>query len=283
MIHEFNFEKSGFQFKFKNPKLDKGNKLVLEWKVLGSEDCENNKYTEDGYFGNAKLDTEKKAIICDFTVGKKKMTGVIPPEDIFNELTTLYIELKAERSTLFEKTVNEVAEGKRNIDVSIVGCDHPLYQAYLKDCPEDLKGHEQSIVKLAIMKVTNDFVGNSCDYIEKRLKQSIGTKERINPKAFNLRFEEEVQKYHDYPNDVVTGFEMKLSDAIKLDEYLNKKVENEAKIKAIFDKAKETGEKQELEHWTDPCNDPDEECDLDIVYVYAMPDGTTQKIRNHTW
>ena len=46
---------------------------------------------------------------------------------------------------------------------------------------------------------------------------------------------------------------------------------------------KETGEPQILESYSIECEDPLEECDTDIVTVYAMPDGTTQRTQNHTW
>jgi len=62
-----------------------------------------------------------------------------------------------------------------------------------------------------------------------------------------------------------------------------KKAEKEAKRIAIFAKAKLTGVKQELYHSTDECNDPSEECNLDMIYGYAMPDGETKETRTHTW
>lgn len=52
---------------------------------------------------------------------------------------------------------------------------------------------------------------------------------------------------------------------------------------AKFDEAKSAGAPVELERYLAPCNDPHEECDMDIVVVYAMPDGTTKTNRNHTW
>jgi len=55
------------------------------------------------------------------------------------------------------------------------------------------------------------------------------------------------------------------------------------KRQAKFDKARETGRPVLLEKWTEPCNDPREECSLDIVQQYAMPDGSVKTERNHTW
>lgn len=62
-----------------------------------------------------------------------------------------------------------------------------------------------------------------------------------------------------------------------------KKEGKEAERKTIFDKARITGEKQVLNHWTDECNDPNEDCSLDIIYQYAMPDGSITEVRSHTW
>lgn len=55
------------------------------------------------------------------------------------------------------------------------------------------------------------------------------------------------------------------------------------RIEKIFAEAKLTGRRVELESYSDECNDPREECSLDTVTVYAMPDGTRKTVRNHTW
>ncbi len=56
-----------------------------------------------------------------------------------------------------------------------------------------------------------------------------------------------------------------------------------AERQAKFDEARETGKSVLLQKWTEPCNDPKEECSLDIVRVYAMPDGTQKVERVHTY
>jgi len=55
------------------------------------------------------------------------------------------------------------------------------------------------------------------------------------------------------------------------------------KINVIFEKAKTTGKKQEIERFTEECNDPDEECNVDICVKYALPNGKIDVTRNHTW
>lgn len=62
-----------------------------------------------------------------------------------------------------------------------------------------------------------------------------------------------------------------------------RQAEKEAERQAKFDRARETGEPVELYKYTDECNNPREECNLDIIYGYAMPDGTVKEKRIHTY
>lgn len=62
-----------------------------------------------------------------------------------------------------------------------------------------------------------------------------------------------------------------------------KKADKVDKENAILETAKQTGEKQVIESYSVECNDPHEECDVDIITVYAMPDGTKKTVRSHTW
>lgn len=64
---------------------------------------------------------------------------------------------------------------------------------------------------------------------------------------------------------------------------LEKEEEKKERIEALFAKARETGEKQVIEQYSVPCNNPEEDCDIDIITVYAMPDGTRKTERHHTW
>jgi len=55
------------------------------------------------------------------------------------------------------------------------------------------------------------------------------------------------------------------------------------KIAAIFEKAKETGEKQLITSYSVECDDEKEECNFDLIYEYAMPDGSKIIDRIHTY
>jgi len=51
-----------------------------------------------------------------------------------------------------------------------------------------------------------------------------------------------------------------------------------------FRLARESGERQQIASWNEPCSyHGREECDLDNVYLFAMPDGTTKQERVHTY
>jgi hypothetical protein len=62
-----------------------------------------------------------------------------------------------------------------------------------------------------------------------------------------------------------------------------KVAKDEAETQAKFDEAKAIGRPVVIKTGSAPCNDPSEECNMDIVTVYAMPDGTTKTERQHCW
>lgn len=102
---------------------------------------------------------------------------------------------------------------------------------------------------------------------------------------------EEVSKSIDRCTGLYTmngWFEVSHSDLMKI--YNEITAEKEAKITEkqnkeaeIFKKANDTKEKQVLETYSVECNDPDESCDIDIITIWAMPDGTKKETRDHTW
>jgi hypothetical protein len=51
----------------------------------------------------------------------------------------------------------------------------------------------------------------------------------------------------------------------------------------IFLRAKQTGQRQFLGQYNELCNDATEDCNLDHVYVYILPNGEFEEVRIHTW
>ena len=66
-------------------------------------------------------------------------------------------------------------------------------------------------------------------------------------------------------------------------EKARKKAEKEAALQEKFDEAKATGKPVIIRKYSVPCEDPREECNMDIVTEYAMPDGSIKRTQYHTW
>lgn len=242
------FVKNGINFNFKDWRVDKYNNFTFSYKVS----CDVNGLSEDGYYFNGKLDERRKVALINFKYNGKKMNGVSLTEELLTEMKSIKDKLITEREELIKDTVNKIVSGQIKIAFKEVGCEYPTIMAWVDDIPASLKGQEQDLMEKAIKVFNKDFYGSACDYIKNRAK-------------------------------VNKPCEMTLEDALNMKEIIKKREERENKIKDIFKKAVETGIKQEIRHWSEECNDPNEACDIDIITEYAMPDGTTKVIRSHTW
>lgn len=59
--------------------------------------------------------------------------------------------------------------------------------------------------------------------------------------------------------------------------------EAQAKIEAAFAEARTTGKPVVIKSWAEECDGSTNDCSIDIVAKYAMPDGTTKITRTHTY
>jgi hypothetical protein len=69
----------------------------------------------------------------------------------------------------------------------------------------------------------------------------------------------------------------------KRDQEAIKEAQKKAELNAKFEEAKRTGKPVEIFRTTTECNDPKIECSLDIITIWAMPDGTQKEERIHTY
>lgn len=76
-------------------------------------------------------------------------------------------------------------------------------------------------------------------------------------------------------------FLKEIEDEKKAEEEKDRK--REEKIKALAQKAKETGKKQVYSHYFVECTDDEEDCDLDLVEILVDEDGKTSKRITHTY
>ena len=76
-------------------------------------------------------------------------------------------------------------------------------------------------------------------------------------------------------------FLKEIEDEKKAEEEKDRK--REEKIKALAQKAKETGKKQVYTHYFVECTDDEEDCDLDLVEILIDEEGKTSKRITHTY
>lgn len=225
----FEFKKQGIKFYFRNPKIDQYDKLIMEYKINGIRENKNN----DGYYYHSEFIVDKNAMsFYDVKIKGKKVGGIELPENILIEVKNLFEQFKTEREQNINQIVNELVTGKRNIHFGIVGCEYPHYQAWVRNLPENLNDLEQTIMERAIKEIIgkNQFVSNSCDYIQKRAKKSIGTIEDLK-EVLNPEYNSETHKYHGFKETIVTGFEMNLN--VILQSTIEKKVEKQKTNNAL--------------------------------------------------
>ena len=248
------FSKKGIEFRFEGKETQCG--IKYSYLIDG---IELNKYNDKGFYGNATLDRKKKALI--FTMhdiiinGKKqKINGVALEENVLKKFIEFEDSLIKEKEELENDLIKKLVSGELKIrwhdDTEYFdGYDMPV-KSFKINIPEKLRMDELLEKALKELGINiSDY--KTVDYI----KRSIKDNEKVG--------------------------EMKLREIVK-GRLENKKAQEE-KLNAIFEKAKETGEKQEISHWMDDCNDKYEECNIDIVYEYAMPNGSTKIIRSHTY
>lgn len=227
----WSFYKNGVVFYFRNPKLDKYNNFICEYKISGYKENRSN----DGYYLNSELNVNSKIItFATVKIGDKSVGGVHVPEDIFGEMVKRFEELKEERRKKIGEIVDDIISGSVLIDWKIVGCDYPYYQPWLNELPDNLKGLEQNIMEKAICKLTGEkHISSPCEYMEKKLRQDISTSENMSEKACNLEFNKKTQEYHGYIDSVVTNFQTKLSDVVYV-ENIEKRQDTEKIIDPKF-------------------------------------------------
>lgn len=102
--------------------------------------------------------------------------------------------------------------------------------------------------------------------------------------AYEITEEEETEIIAEQKVAIVEADKQAAIEKIEKEEKAAKSAEEKATaIQTIFETARITGKKQVLHCYMSDCNDPNEQCDVDTVYIYAMPNGSEKSERNHTW
>jgi len=77
--------------------------------------------------------------------------------------------------------------------------------------------------------------------------------------------------------------EVSKMDKIEDDEIEFRNEEEAKKRREVKALVEATGEAQILKRYSTECDDPDEECNLDYVTIWLLPNGRTIEKRQHTW
>lgn len=158
-------------------------------------------------------------------------------------------EIVAAHEAIYARFHNDLLAGRITITVSIVGCDFP--HAVL-NC-----GNDEKYKGLRMWDLMYQIL------------------------------EEEFHIYEAYkwlPNEKqIDGVDVTADVLKKISEIHDKREKAKAEIAEKFDEAKRTGKPVLMKTWVDECNDRDEDCDMDSVYLYAMPDGKKKIERHHNW
>src|SRR5690606_38360478 len=113
------------------------------------------------------------------------VAGCIKPnQEQANEIREKREEIIAElkrRTAEREEIINDLINGKRNIEWGIVGCDYPMYQAWVRNIPRYINA--QDVMEKAIKKILtkaelnfiDTLIGNPCDFLSKVLRVSVST------------------------------------------------------------------------------------------------------------
>lgn len=276
----FEFEKQGIKFSFRNPTWNNFYKeLRMEWKVKGIKENKDN----DGYYYNSNFLPNKNAMgLNGVKINGKEVAGVGLPEDVLTEIKDLYEQFKKED---LEKRLNSDIRYTMN-DTTAYGIYNGISEFSITEIVEDIKKQHNSnafIFAKEIAEILNN---------DEELKQIAIETYRPDPEGnWNEKYlawfraaakEKKAPGYGIIPNHIIRA---KITDIIlrKTAEENKEKQEEQSRINNLFEIARKTGEKQLINKWLEDCNDPREECNTDICCEWAMPDGTRQYTRNHTW
>ena len=276
----YNFEKKGIQFSFRNPEWnDVYNELNMEWKIKDIKENSKN----DGYYYNSTFLPDKKAMrLYNVTIDGKQIGGVVLPDDILKEIEAIYEELK---ENALQRKLNKDIKYALN-DTNTYGIYNGISQFDIGIIVWDIKKQLNSNVLLfaeEIAKILNK---------DEELKRIAMETYQPYPESKNWSdeylswYREAVKEkkapgYGIIPNKIIRE---KITEIIvtETEKENKKKQEEEIRINNLFKLAKQTGKKQLIKDWIEPCCDKNEECDLDICSLWAMPDGTKKLTRTHT-
>lgn len=194
---------------------------------------------------------------------------------------------KIEKRTALKFYVDKLIRGKKTGGIVISESEYEAIKLEQKELDnlEKTQKYNEFLLKEKVCYHTSynfftpkgiEYSEAACDIVKKNLDNDIIIKKEHDIGDYSISYTYEI-----------TG--QKLLEMLEIAEHevndkklAKDKIENDKKAE-IYLLAKKTGEKQLLYKWSESCNDKNEECDIDNLYQYVMPDGTLKIERHHTW
>lgn len=203
---------------------------------------------EEKDFFAKELNREKSAIVfwVEREINGKKIGGMLIPNEIVDEIAKFEDTIKLEQKERVEDQKRKLREGDEMITV------HWHDGEYLSDF--EVSGYGAELLeKLGLAK----YISGWGTKVNNELVKTLG-KSFTYPQA--VEYAKPIQEARDKKEAVYN-----------------------AQLEERFSEAKSTGKPVVLRSYHEDCDDSGEDCDVDILTVYAMPDGTKKTIRTHTW
>lgn len=218
-----------------------------------------NQSSEDEMFFSRGLDQERKAIVfaSPKSINGQRIGGITLDDEQFSELLSKVEEVLEKRRRDREEKIRKEEEIARSITQSIVKGETKI-KVSLHDHPDFVPGYivpgeaGRLLVKLGVAR----YVEGLGFRVDDDLVEELG-------EEFTFS---QAKKYAESKKEEKTETEKDLD-----------------KIQEKIEEAKLTGYPVKIMSWTEECDDPKEECSLDRVTVYALPDGSRKTVREHTW
>jgi hypothetical protein len=245
-------------------KLDSYGRLAFLWKAPGH--AENTANDEGWYYGDYN---SAKGYVETYSlkVGKQKITGVSLPAEARAKADGLLARLAAERES-------RIAALRPVGFTFVYGCD--TADTYSLSWPEGCNYDESSEAEKRL---------GATDLIRTHVRSN--DLKRLAEETGAVPVPAGAMSYGGWTFDaaglgrIVALAEGRAAEGQARED--GRRQAAETKRAAAFAEAKRTGKPVVLAHWTADCDDPREECDLDDVTEYALPDWTTRTERHHTW
>lgn len=173
----------------------------------------------------------------------------------------------------------EIIKGSKKIYINFLWAEREHYEKklYIDNISVDNKVFDFSIHKCKLINLLHKGEEVRAINIQSNIK------DRNTTELFNYLSGSNKKENENITISILDTYAEKIDKYIEQCEAMQTGKSKKEEFQEFFETAKSTGKKQLIKKWIEPCNNKNEECNLDMVYLYAMPDGSKKTERQHTW